>query len=274
MLFPLLLLTAHLTGAVEVAIGCQREGDIAFTYDQGPSMYTGKLLSTLQKQKVKAAFHVQPDYLDNPILLAYLKKAATDGHLIGLAVKVSSEEDKQDDKQLMARIESNRAIIKKHINYAPTYLRFPSDSPPSPSLLTLLTGKGMTVTGYNLDSQDYLFVNDTSTDAKTGAVYSVVRGVLAAIEPPAKGAFIVVQRDLVGPSVTQSEAIIEEAKGCGYRVVRLDECVGGVVKGGSVGDEDDGKRVKGVSDETSAGWRLRPAWSVLCIIVSFVLVVW
>lgn len=225
----------------EVYISCQRDGDIAFTFDQGPSMYTGKLLSALQKARIKATFHVVPDYLDNPILLAYLKKAAADGHQIGLAVKMPEGDNKQDDKEIMARIERARNTIAKHINYAPQFLRFPNDSPPSSSLLNAVWAKGMTVTGYNLDSQDYLFVNDTSPEPQGGAVFSVFKGVFDAIEPPAKGAFIAVQRDLVGPSVNQAEAIFSYAKQKGYRAVRLDECIGNRSPSETVTDAKDQK---------------------------------
>lgn len=214
----------------EVYIACSRDGDLALTYDQGPATFTGKLLNHLARHKAKATFHVTPDYLDNPVLLAYLKRAANDGHLIGLYVKETAIKEKTEDT--MSYIESGRKLIAKHINYAPVYLRFPIGAA-SDDLLKQVWARGMTVTSYNLDSQDYLFANDTAPDPRQGAVYSIFKSTLDAIEPPAKGSFIAIQRDLVGPSVEQSDVIIEYALKKGYRLVRLDECLSRGVDSGS-----------------------------------------
>ena len=152
LLSAVLFLVVNLVNA-EIYMMCEREGEIAFTYDQGPSQYTGKLLVTLSKHKVKATFHISPDYLDNPIILAYLRKAAMDGHLIGIFVK---EEITADDvKEYLTRA---CATIQRYTNYKPQFLRFPAPGP-SEEMLKAVTGMGYIVTTYNLDSQDYNAVN-------------------------------------------------------------------------------------------------------------------
>lgn len=199
---------------------CQKEGQIAFTYDQGPSQYTGILLSSLAKAGVKATFHVIPDYLDNPVLSANLRRAANDGHLIGLFVK-----DSISESNIKAYLSNATAIMKQYINYAPQFLRFPSTGP-SASMLKLVTGLGYRVTSYNLDSQDYNALSEVTEADGKGTVYRTVRGILDQIIPPTLGSFVCVQRDLVQASVLQTPAILNYTKARGYKAVKLDACIG------------------------------------------------
>lgn len=238
----LILLIQNLVNA-EIYMMCEREGEIAFTYDQGPSQYTGKLLVTLSKHKVKATFHVSPDYLDNPVILAYLRKAAMDGHLIGIFVK---EEVTADNvKEYLTRAS---AAIQRYTNYKPQFLRFPAPGP-SEDMMKTVTGMGYIVTTYNLDSQDYNAVN-VPVDGNE-SVFNVYKDVLDQILPPAKGSFIAIQRDIVQASVEQSDQIIQYALDKGYKAVRLDQCIrkpqkdakGGI--GAGTEDEDKGTKKSG-----------------------------
>lgn len=201
----------------EIYSMCEREGEIAFTYDQGPSQYTGKLLVTLAKHKVKATFHISPDYLDNPVILAYLRKAALDGHLIGIFVKQEVKDDELKDYLNRAS-----AAISRYTNYKPQFLRFPSPGP-SDEALKIVHGLGYVVTTYNLDSQDYNAVN-VPVDGNE-SVFATYKDILDQILPPAKGSFIAIQRDIVQGSVEQSDAIIQYALDKGYKPVRLDQCI-------------------------------------------------
>lgn len=223
----------------EIYMMCEREGEIAFTYDQGPSQHTGKLLVTLAKHKVKATFHISPDYLDNPVILAYLRKAAMDGHLIGIFVK---EEVTADNvKEYLTRAS---AAIQRYTNYKPQFLRFPAPGP-SEEMMKTVTGMGYIVTTYNLDSQDYNAVN-VPVDGNE-SVFSVYKDILDQIMPPAKGAFIAIQRDIVQASVEQSDQIIQYALDKGYKPVRLDQCIRKPQKDAKGADEDGTKKSGGAN---------------------------
>lgn len=217
---------------------CEREGEIAFTYDQGPSQYTGKLLVTLAKHKVKATFHISPDYLDNPVILAYLRKATMDGHLIGIFVK-----EEVGEEQVKDYLGAASAAIRRYTNYQPQFLRFPAPGP-SAEMLKTVTGLGYTVSTYNLDSQDYNSVNVPVEGNES--VYLTFKDIFDQILPPAKGSFIAIQRDIVQASVEQADAIIQYALDKGYRPVRLDQCIRKVVDGGGDKNSKGGKKNKDV----------------------------
>lgn len=219
--------------AAEIYMMCEREGEIAFTYDQGPSQYTGKLLVTLAKHKIKATFHISPDYLDNPVILAYLRKAAMDGHLIGIFVKDEVTADSVKDYLAKAS-----GAIQRYTNYKPQFLRFPSPGP-SEEVMKTVTGLGYIVTTYNLDSQDYNAVN-VPVDGNE-SVFNVYKDILDQILPPAKGSFIAIQRDVVQASVEQSDQIIQYALDKGYKAVRLDQCIRKPQKGSEKPTEGGGE---------------------------------
>lgn len=204
----------------EIYTACHSDGMFALTFDQGPSPSTGRLLKSLSKHQAKATFHITTDYLQNPVIVAYLRKAASDGHLIGLWVKESVASDKS---QLKSYLEHSAAQVKKHINYEPQFLRFPNPGPTA-DILAFVTQRGYIFTTYNLDSQDYSSTSESGE--KHGTVFRTIKSTLDMIEPPALGSFIAVQSDLVDASVTQSDAIIDYVKKKGYKLVRLDECVG------------------------------------------------
>lgn len=245
---------------------CQKEGMIAFTYDQGPSQYTGILLTALAKAGVKATFHIVPDYLDNPVLSANLRRAATDGHLIGLFVKESITE-----ANIKTYLSNATTIVKQYTGYGPQYLRFPSPGP-SEGILKIVTGLGYRVTSYNMDSQDYNALNETTDNEGHGSVYTTIRGILDQIVPPTLGSFVCVQRDLVQASVMQTPAILSYAKAKGYKAVKLDACIGvgqdlklDPLKGDPSGGSDTGAQG---ADDPMAGMSKNsaPAAKVSCLL--------
>lgn len=249
--FLVLVIEPCFSGGEEVYKECRKEGAIAFTYDQGPSLYTGVLLTALNQANVKATFHVVPDYLDNPVLSANLRRAALEGHLIGVFVREGVEE-----ANLKAYLSNASSILKQYVNYQPQWLRFAAPGP-TPAMLKTVTSLGYRVTGYNLDSLDYQYASDAVEEGGKGPIFQTVKNVLDLIVPPTLGSFIMVQRDIVQTSVLQTAAILKYAKERGYKGVRLDECVGmGVTIQGEDGKNGDGMNI---DDGTTGGRRKNEA---------------
>ena len=120
MLLNLLLLTV-LVVSIEVPITCQREGDLALTFDGGPSMHTGKLLAILSKHNIKASFHLTPNNFDNPVIQAYVKRAVADGHLLGLYINNST--------QALKEIERGRLAFQRYAARSLKFVRLPMPLP-------------------------------------------------------------------------------------------------------------------------------------------------
>lgn len=203
-----------------VPTACFREGEIALTFDQGPSYYTGILLNILKRENVKAAFHVTPDYLDNPVIMAYLRRAAQDGHAIGLYVK---EAEMGNEEVAMAYIKKMCNKLQPHLGQKIVFIRFAHPGPAA-GLLKRVHDAGFVVTGYNLDSTDYSF-KGFSSEIAIEKVINSFRMMLDSIVAPARGSFVTIQRDLLDYSVSATESFIKYAKEKGYNFVRLDQCV-------------------------------------------------
>lgn len=220
---------------------CRAAGMIAFTYDQGPSIYTGQLLTALSQANAKASFHIVPEYLDNPVISANLRRAASDGHIVGLFIKGNI---KMED--LVPYIQRSSLTIKKYTGYEPRFLRFAVPGP-SPEALKQVQGLGYFVTGFNLDSRDYELASYPAGPDGAGPIHHVIKSNLDMIAPPTMGSFIVVQSDLVPASVGQTAAILKLAKEKGYRMVRLDECIGAKAeeRGGKVANDGTNKQAIG-----------------------------
>lgn len=201
--------------AVEVPITCVREGDLALTFDGGPSMNIGQLLAILAKHNVKASFHFTPHNFDNPVIQAYVKRAAADGHLLGLYIN--------DAKQAQKEIDLGRAALQRFAGRSARFVRLPMPLPEG-RILQAISQQGLQITSFNFDSMDYLAANRTILEAQ-GSVFWAFKELFDAIEPPTRGAFITVQRDMVPASVSATEQIIVYAKKRGYNFVRLDECI-------------------------------------------------
>lgn len=223
-------LVAWVEGELDVPMACQREGDVALTFDGGPSMHTGQLLAILQKHNVKATFHIQPHNLDNPVLQAYVKRAANDGHLLGVHIA--------DVGKMQRDLALAKAALKKHTGQDIRYVRLPAPMPEE-KVVKGLQDSGMIVTSFNFDSLDYQSQNRSSAEESEGCIFWTFKDVFDAISPPAKGSFIAVQRDIIPTSVKATDAVIDYGKKKGFRFVRLDECLkGGMQQQSTSKDED------------------------------------
>eukprot|EP00917_Polyrhabdina_sp_WS-2016_P002838 GHVP01006195.1.p1 GENE.GHVP01006195.1~~GHVP01006195.1.p1 ORF type:complete len:290 (-),score=44.65 GHVP01006195.1:32-901(-) len=219
----LLMSTRFMVG--EKFTSCIKAGHFAFTFDQAPSPNTGLILNTFEKYKVKATFHITVNYLENPVILAYLRKAVLDGHLIGIFVPNEPEKDGiTEDKRIELYLKRTSALIQKYINHTPRFLRFAHPGP-GKAVVKKLESAGYIVTAFNLDSQDYEYAADSSDKS---SIFQHFKKTLDQILPPSKGAFISVQRDEVEASARQCEQIVAYVLKQGYKIVRLDECVGRV----------------------------------------------
>lgn len=194
---------------------CQSPGMFAMTFDQGPSIYTGTVLDALASRQVKATFHPVVSYLSEVTVVANLKRAAGEGHTIGLSMEASVDLSKMSDDDIFNTIDSRAQTIQSITGLTPKFLRIPNYQNLSDAQIAFILSKGYIITTYNLDSYDY-----DQTD-----VLSSFKNVLELLSPNTKGAFISVQRDYIQNSVNQLPQILDYVMGKGYNLVTMDQCV-------------------------------------------------
>lgn len=215
---------------------CTQRGMYAMTWDDGPAQYTSQLLDTLNAKKVKATFHVTTSYLTDPSIQAMIQRISGAGHLIGLRTESHWDLFKMSDEQIKAGVARQANVLSSFIGYFPKFIRVPYNGYDQ-RVLSAIESTGLIVTTHNLETYDYEDAGRTLNAVKL-ALSLVGKG---------QGSFISVQHDGVQQSVGIAGKVIDQIQASGYKLVKLDECLG-------LGDMTKNKEpLKGADDSVDLG---------------------
>ncbi|KAI8575902.1 hypothetical protein K450DRAFT_292156 [Umbelopsis ramanniana AG] len=210
-------------GPVPQVTACANSGNIAVTYNEGPSDVTAKVLNGLKNSQAKANFFVNATWLYTQQYAMMLQRAYNDGHFIGMTYRVPSDNPSaMTDAQIIQDITNTAKIIQTLIGVSPKYVRLHYSSTPDTRTERILSDLGFTLVGYNLDTMDYKFKENPAgvadlyktTFAKQLETYD------------SKGSFISVQYDIPDTgSYLAINDVIKTIHDNGYTMVRLDGCL-------------------------------------------------
>jgi peptidoglycan/xylan/chitin deacetylase (PgdA/CDA1 family) len=91
---------------------CERSGDYALTFDDGPSAETAKVLTILDEHDVDATFFVIGNTLTDPGRREVLKRAIADGHAIGNHTFTHTDLTSLRDEQIVDEINRTEQAIR------------------------------------------------------------------------------------------------------------------------------------------------------------------
>lgn len=200
-----------------VPSSCSAAGQVALTFDQGPSDYTGKIVNNLGE--TKAAFHFTTSFENNAVLMAYANQAYAQGHLIGLRTSIALENLTQTELVEYFQTEKEKLESLVNMNEAIRYLRVGYNEV-SDRVVKAAKMADLVLTSFNLDSYDY------RPNATAEIIEQNVEKVVETIDPPALGDFVIKQISTVAETANATPFIVDYLKEKGYSIVRLDECVG------------------------------------------------
>ncbi|KAI9247647.1 hypothetical protein BDA99DRAFT_423522, partial [Phascolomyces articulosus] len=205
------------------ATACAHPGDIALTYNEGPSDVTAKVLNGLKAGQAKASFFVNATWLYTQQYAMILQRAYNDGHLIGMTYRAPGDTtDGMTDEQIRADVTNSAKVIETLIGVAPKYIRLHYSQPEDTRLENIVRDMGYTLIYYNLDTQDYNFKSNPKGIAQL--YQTTFEKQLDTYD--SKGSFISVQYDI--PDTGSWQAIydtINQIDTSGYKMVRLDGCL-------------------------------------------------
>ncbi|KAI9019217.1 hypothetical protein CLU79DRAFT_254691 [Phycomyces nitens] len=210
-------------GPAPQATACANPGQIAVTYNEGPSDVTAKVLNGLKNTQAKANFFVNATWLYTQQYAMILQRAYNDGHFIGMTYRAPGDtSDGLTDDQLKADVINTAKIVETLIGVAPKYVRLHYSQPEDVRLENLIRGLGFTLVSYNLDTMDYNFKNNPEGIAD---LYNqVFTKQLDTYD--SKGSFISVQYDIPDTGSWQAiYDIVKQINKNGYTMVRLDGCL-------------------------------------------------
>ncbi len=193
--------------------------NIYLTFDDGPSIYTEKLLDILKKYNVKATFFVTNQGLTK----GYdhlIKRAYEDGHTIGLHTFTHDYKTiYQSEEAYLNDLYQIQKKVKDITGYESKIIRFPGGSSNTISkfnqgimsrLTSLIESKGFRYFDWNLDSDDAGKARNSTTVAS-----NVIKGL------GNQNHYVVLQHDIKGYSVDAVETIIQYGLANGYHFREL-----------------------------------------------------
>jgi len=191
--------------------------NIYLTFDDGPSMHTGRILEILKKYDIKATFFVTNQFNKYSY---YIKEAYLDGHAIALHTsshnfsKIYSSKD-----SFFLDLDNISKTVYEETGEYSKLLRFAGGSSNTiscynkgviPSIIKKLNDEGYTYFDWNVDS------GDTSSKNKNTIAKNIINGIKA------NNSSIVLQHDLYPSSIEATIEVIEYGLSKGYKFLPLD----------------------------------------------------
>jgi peptidoglycan/xylan/chitin deacetylase (PgdA/CDA1 family) len=236
-LFLLLTTAALQMTDAKLVNQCTQRGMYAMTWDDGPAQYTPQLLDTLASKNVKVTFHITTKYLTDPNIQAMIQRISGAGHLIGLRTESDWNLFNMSDEQIRAGVARQANVLASFTGYVPKFVRLPYNGYDD-RVLAAIESTGLVATTHNLETYDY-----NNDGGRTSAAVKLA----LSLQGKGAGSFISVQHDGVQQSVGVAGTIIDQIKSSGYKLVKLDECLG-------LGDMSKNKEpLKGADDSIDLG---------------------
>ncbi|ORX65564.1 glycoside hydrolase/deacetylase [Anaeromyces robustus] len=218
----------------QVIESCQKPGDFALTFDDGPSIeHTGLILDILKKENVKATFFVNGnncvDVANTPTAQELIKREYAEGHNIASHTLNHPAEGitKLTDKQVLDEIKGLNDLLFDLIGVKPNFFRPPLGE------VTEANGKIIDQEGikaiinWNLDSNDWKEADEI--EKKGYATTNATANYLEVLDQsdPTQTSLIALNHDINDVTAKRNlELMIPIIKARGWRFVTMDECLG------------------------------------------------
>ena len=187
---------------------------IALTFDDGPGIYTDKLLSYLQSYKAKATFFmIGPSAQRYPSIV---KRVFDNGHQIGNHTWSHSSLPSLSPVQVQNEIASTNNILQSITGVKPTTLRPPYGAT-NAAVQRVVSNLGMSSILWSVDTRDWadrnsnIVCNRAISNARPGA--------------------IILMHDIHRTSVEAVPCILQNLSSQGYQFVTVDKLLGNLQPG-------------------------------------------
>lgn len=206
---------------------CNLPNKIALTFDDGPSIVTGRLLDLFDKYNVHTTMFVSSNnghmgpMENNSIRAQNLVRAFNSGHQIGSHTYTHPDFNTLSDDEMIQEMIENERSIYSIIGVIPKYFR-----PPyircGPSCLNVMNTLGYHVIGFDLDSDDW-----RSDSSGSGIAHSEEKLSNYFESSVANDSFIVLEHDLPSDYFYNiAEFALQQANYSKKNIVTLGDCLG------------------------------------------------
>jgi peptidoglycan/xylan/chitin deacetylase (PgdA/CDA1 family) len=203
---------------------CVNKGQIAVTYDDGPSEWTEDIVKEFDKYGFKATlfitgYNVGRKIDDNSTKWpGLIRKWYADGHQIGSHSWTHINFDSISTDEIKHEMYANEGAFAKVLGLIPTYMR-PPFAVCSKACANVMDQLGYHITQFNLDTMDYKYEN------KEGMA-KAIRKFEDELGPRGQGAYIVLNHDIKEwTAKTLTPYMLKTIKSRGYKAVTVGECL-------------------------------------------------
>ncbi|KAK9746338.1 hypothetical protein K7432_018202, partial [Basidiobolus ranarum] len=199
---------------------CDKPGDFALTFDDGPSEYTGSLLSILSEKNVKATFFVLGSQVAQSHIGHFLKQTYDAGHQIASHTYDHLDLSSLSASQIRQQMLDTEAEIQQKIGVAPAMMRPPYGNC-NQNCQAVMKELGYTVIQWNVDSDDWKYMG------KPDQYDQLIVNMMNKIGPSdaSKDSWVSLQHDIHKFSIDRTPTIIDNIKAKGYRFVTVAQCL-------------------------------------------------
>jgi len=203
---------------------CVTPGQVALTFDDGPSPFTPKLLGYLKAGGAPATFFTLAGSIaENG---KFMKQAFDEGHQIALHSNTHADMNTLTAAKIKEEYTVNIKAVFDTIGKTPNYARPPFGNC-NANCAKVLTGEmALTVVQWNCDSNDWQYEANVADQPK---LFTNMANIINPSNPKTDS-FITLQHDIKDYSVEYVPKIIEMIKGKGYKFVTVEECTGGKIQ--------------------------------------------
>ncbi|EDN91239.1 hypothetical protein SS1G_00642 [Sclerotinia sclerotiorum 1980 UF-70] len=206
---------------------CQVAGDIAFTFDDGPYLYTNDLLDKLAAYGAKATFMITGNNLGKgaidttPEYVTVIKRMIAEGHQVASHTWGHQNLTSLDPTTFKNQMYYNEMAFRNILGYFPTYMR-PPYSECNDTCGDLMADLGYHVTYFDLDTEGYL--NDAANlIQKSKNIWDAA----IATANPATDNYLEIEHDIHYQTVYNlTDYILASMYSHGFKSVTVGNCLG------------------------------------------------
>lgn len=207
---------------------CSTPGNIAMTFDDGPSAYTSDLLDKLQAHNALATFFIVGNNGERgPINAAgspwpaLIQRMADEGHQIASHTWTHENSSALDESHIVEQIVYNEQALGSILGYFPTYFR-PPYSICNAVCQRVLGRLGYHVIYFDLDTSDYLNDDPAKIQNSKNAWDSATQN-----SDSTTKSFLEIAHDIHFQTVYNlTDYILDSLTKQGYRAVTVGQCLG------------------------------------------------
>ncbi|KAI5170659.1 peptidoglycan-N-acetylglucosamine deacetylase [Nematocida sp. LUAm3] len=208
---------------------CEKKGQIAMVFSDGPVQGTPNVLETLEDEQVQATFMFSTVNIDHTGVIDVIRKAIEDGHTVGLRTNPIYNFSEMSEEEVKEAISMEVDVMSEVTGEKIRYITINQPDMNDQVTLQIIDEMELILVNYNYDVY--------GTDDESDEMISRWKLKLKSLRPQSIS-YIILQHDQREVELCLVPELIGMARNAGFKFVNMDECLEGASMEGSGGSGD------------------------------------